>query len=60
MSAITPPAWEIHHLFMQPAVTLIDGSKSGRLVMRRFFNGEWQYREPTKEEAAEYVSSEAW
>jgi|GEM_PF-6045346 len=54
------PEWEVQHLFTRPSVTLIDGSKSGRLVMRRMVNGELQYREPTKEESREYVSKTAW
>lgn len=52
--------WQIHHLFLNSSVTLPDGTSSGRLVMRRMVEGRWEYRAPTKEEEAEYVSSEAW
>jgi hypothetical protein len=33
---------------------------SGRLVMRRRVDGQWQYRAPTAEEVENYVASEAW
>jgi hypothetical protein len=33
---------------------------TGRLVMRRKVDGEWQYRSPTPEEEADYLASEVW
>jgi hypothetical protein len=31
-----------------------------KVIMRRYLNGSWQYREMTPEEEHEYVSRNAW
>lgn len=59
-SAETRNEWAIHHLWGNPSVTLIDGTKSGRLVARRKVNGEWQYRAPSDAESADYIKDDAW
>lgn len=41
-------------------VETIDGKRTYGPVARRMRDGEWQYRELTDEEIAEYQSFEAW
>lgn len=45
------PEWEFY-------IKLV--ARPPRLVMRQKIDGEWQYREPTPEETAEYLAAEAW
>ncbi len=51
--------WLFHMPFLF-AVTLPDGSKTRRLVMRRKIDGKWDCRLATPEEEAEYMSRDAW
>ncbi len=51
--------WLPHMPFLF-AVTLPDGSRTRRPVMRRKVAGQWRYRLATREEEADFVSREAW
>jgi hypothetical protein len=47
--------WERCYVFSEE--TLIDGTKAIGELMRRRVNGEWQYRGPTEQEAADEYSA---
>ncbi len=51
--------WQFHVPLLF-AVTLPDGSRTRRPVMRRKLGGQWHYRLATPEEEAEWISRDAW
>lgn len=50
----------LFHMPVLFAVTLPDGSRTRRPVMRRKVEGQWRYRLATHEEEADFMSREAW
>jgi hypothetical protein len=47
--------WEYCYVFIEK--TLMDGMRASGELMRRRVNGQWQYRRPTEQEAADEYSA---
>jgi hypothetical protein len=54
----TKASWEFYLAIL--LVSLPDGSKTRGLLMRRKSGSKWNYRRPTLEEEAEFMSLDAW